>query len=65
MRAFYTVHPGGQAWGHVDIDPERRSDPNFDVPSYVKNIFGKENIQTKEQTRSTGALSTDEMIGLQ
>ena len=65
MRAFYSVHPGGQAWGHVDIDPERRSDPNFDVPRYVKKSFGKENIQTKEETQGTGALSIDEMIGLQ
>ena len=65
MRAFYSVHPGGQAWGHVDIDPDRRSDPNFDVQRYVKKSFGKENIQTKEETQGTGALSIDEMIGLQ
>lgn len=65
MRAFYSVHPGGQAWGHNDIDPERRSDPNFDVSRYVKKSFGKENIQTKEETRTTGGLTIDEMIGLQ
>jgi N-acetyl-anhydromuramyl-L-alanine amidase AmpD len=65
MRAFYSVHPGGQAWGHADIDPERRSDPNFDVQRYVKKSFGKENIQTKEETQGTGALSIDDMIGLQ
>ena len=65
MRAFYSVHPGGQAWGHADIDPDRRSDPNFDVQRYVKKAFGKENIQTKEETQGAGALSIDEMIGLQ
>lgn len=65
MRAFYSVHPGGQAFGHVDIDPERRSDPNFDVQRYVKKSFGKENIQTNEETQGTGALSIDDMIGLQ
>jgi N-acetylmuramoyl-L-alanine amidase len=65
MRAFYSVHPGGQAWGHNDIDPERRSDPNFEVGRYVKKSFGKENIQTKEETQGTGALSIDKMIGLQ
>lgn len=62
MRAFYSVHPGGQAWGHNDIDPERRSDPNFDVVAYVENSFGKENVQTPEQARSTGGLSIDEII---
>jgi N-acetylmuramoyl-L-alanine amidase len=62
MRAFYTVHPGGQAFGHNDIDPDRRSDPNFDVVRYVRKSFGKENIQTVEETRSSGALSIDEIL---
>lgn len=65
MRAFYTVHPGGQSWGHNDIDPQRRSDPNFDVVRYVKKRFGKENVQTAEESRKTGALSIDEIIARQ
>jgi len=62
MKAFYTVHPGGQAWGHNDIDPDRRSDPNFDVPEYVKKRFSKENVQTSKDAALTGSLSTDEII---
>ena len=62
MKAFYTVHPGGQAWGHNDIEPDRRSDPNFDVPEYVKKRFSKENVQTSKEAALTGSLSTDEII---
>ena len=62
MKAFYTVHPGGQVWGHNDVDPTRRSDPNFDVPQYIKSRFSKENVQTSKEAQVTGSLSTDEII---
>jgi len=65
MKAFYTVVPGGQAWGHNDIDQTRRSDPHFDVPKYVRKKFNKYNVQTLEATRRDGALTIDELIGAQ
>jgi N-acetylmuramoyl-L-alanine amidase len=57
MKAFYTVHPGGQAFGHFDIDPTRRSDPNFDVVAYVKSKWGKTNVQTPAEASRNGPLS--------
>ena len=42
--AFYAVWPGGQAYGHNDTDPQRKVDPGFNVPEYVKTKFGKNNI---------------------
>ena len=43
VESFYTVWPGGQAWGHSDTDPGK-IDPGFDVQQYVYNKFNKENI---------------------
>ena len=65
MRAFYTVVPGGQAWGHNDIDHTRRSDPHFNVPQYIKNKFNKINVQTVEETRENGSLTIDQLIEAQ
>ena len=62
MKAFYTVIPGGQAWGHNSIDNTRRSDPHFDVPKYVEKQFNKVNIQTLEQTRIKGSLSLENLL---
>lgn len=65
MRAFYQVIPGAQAWGHNDLDHTRRSDPHFDVKSFVRKKFNKFNVQTAEETRITGALSIDDLLGAQ
>lgn len=65
MQAFYTVIPGGQAWGHNDIDVTRRSDPHFNVPEYVRKKFNKINVQTAQETRQTGAIPIDELIRIQ
>lgn len=65
MKAFYTVVPGGQAWGHNSIDPTRRSDPHFNVPKFVEKRFGKTNTQTAEETRVRGPLTIDELIEAQ
>lgn len=46
MDAFYTAFPGGQAWGHVDVDNKGKVDPGFDVQEYVVNWFGKTNLST-------------------
>jgi len=65
MKAFYTVIPGGQAWGHNNIDQDRRSDPHFDVPRYVRKKFNKFNTQTLEETRRDGSMTIDELIEAQ
>ena len=65
MEAFYSVVPGGQAWGHNSIDPTRRGDPHFDVPKYVKRRFDKTNTQTAQETRQRGPLTIDELIEAQ
>ena len=65
MKAFYSVVPGGQAWGHNSIDPTRRSDPYFDVPKYVEKKFNKKNTQTLEETRRYGSLTINELIEAQ
>lgn len=65
MKAFYTVVPGGQVWGHNDIDHTRRSDPHFNVPRYLRNKFNKINVQTVKQTRENGSLTIDQLIEAQ
>ena len=44
VESFYTVWPGGQAWGHNDTSDKGKIDPGFDVQQYVYNKFNKENI---------------------
>lgn len=42
MKAYYSIWPGGSAFGHNDIEDWAR-DPGFDVQQYVKNKFKKIN----------------------
>lgn len=44
LKAFYTVYPGGEVWGHQDTDPWNKIDPMTNMSEYVKNKFGKTNI---------------------
>lgn len=59
MRVFFQQFPGGQALGHMDIDPNQE-DPGFDVRDYVFNNFNKSSLYTNpyEQT----AFSPKEVI---
>jgi hypothetical protein len=45
MRVFFSQFPGGQALGHMDIDPTQE-DPGFDVRTYVFNNFNKLSLYT-------------------
>lgn len=45
LRSFYRKYPGGQVFGHNDID-EVELDPYFDVVDYVESVFRKSNITT-------------------
>jgi len=56
-ESFYTVWPGGQAWGHSDTDPGK-IDPGFDVQQYVYNKFNKENIFTNGKQLASALSST-------
>jgi N-acetylmuramoyl-L-alanine amidase len=44
LKAFYTVYPGGEVWGHQDTDPWNKIDPMTNMTAYVKNKFGKTNV---------------------
>lgn len=55
FHTFFKVFPGGQAFGHNNIEPNE-PDPGFDVQSYVAKKLYKQNI-------STNALSTEQLNG--
>ena len=63
MRTFYTILPGGQVWGHSDIN-DKAFDPGFNVVSYVEKAFGSRNTLTVDQARRLGAVTTEELIDL-
>ncbi len=42
LRSFYDTYPGGQVFGHNDIDIEE-DDPFFDVSDYIFSLFRKAN----------------------
>lgn len=59
VESFYTVWPGGQAWGHSDTD-QGKIDPGFDVQQYVYNKFNKENIYA-DGKQSASSLSSAQL----
>jgi hypothetical protein len=61
MKCFYVVLPGGQAFGHSDIN-ENATDPGFDVIKYVENSFGKRNTLRNTDARTQGSLTVRELI---
>ena len=60
VESFYTVWPGGQAWGHNDTTDQGKIDPGFDVQQYVYNKFNKQNIYINGK-KSGSALSSAEL----
>jgi N-acetylmuramoyl-L-alanine amidase len=46
LNTFYKVWPGGQVWGHNDTDPGNKSDPGFNVSTYIRQNFNKENVSS-------------------
>jgi N-acetylmuramoyl-L-alanine amidase len=58
IKSFYRRFPGGQVFGHNDID-ETEFDPYFDVPDYVESVFRKINKTTEPLI--TGPLSEAEI----
>lgn len=58
LTAFYKIWPGGQAFGHSEIDPDVFQDPGFSVEDYVKNKFSKINCIIP----SDGSKSPDDLV---
>lgn len=58
VKSFYRRFPGGQVFGHNDID-ETEFDPYFDVPDYVESVFRKKNKTIDPLTK--GPLSEAEI----
>jgi hypothetical protein len=56
MKTYYTIWPGGQAWGLNDLDIDQEG-PGFSVSDYVFTQFEKVNTQTSEEK----ALSSKEL----
>lgn len=44
LDAFYRVWPGGQSFGHIDVDTAGKIDPGFNVAEYAYEKFGKRNL---------------------
>jgi len=63
LKMFYTILPGGQVWGHSDIN-DKAFDPGFNVVSYVEKAFGSRNTLTVDQARRLGAVSVERLIDL-
>ena len=61
MACFYSVLPGGQAFGHSDINLNA-VDPGFDVVKYVENIFNKRNTLRNVTAREKGSLDVNALI---
>jgi hypothetical protein len=61
MTCFYSILPGGQAFGHSDINLNA-VDPGFDVLKYVENIFGKRNTLRNVDARELGSLDVNTLI---
>jgi N-acetylmuramoyl-L-alanine amidase len=51
FRIFFQIFPGGQALGHMDIDPNME-DPGFDVRDYVYNNFNKQSLYIDPTTEN-------------
>ena len=60
VESFYTVWPGGQAWGHNDTSDAGKIDPGFDVQQYVYNGWGKKNIYSNGE-QDISSLSSKEL----
>lgn len=61
MKSFYVMLPGGQAFGHSDIN-DQATDPGFDVVKYVENSFGKRNTLRNADAKRIGSLSVYDLI---
>jgi N-acetylmuramoyl-L-alanine amidase len=59
VNSFYNRYPGGQVFGHNDIDVSE-FDPYFDVQDYVESVFRKKNKTLEPLSR--GPLSPAEII---
>lgn len=59
LSKFYQKYPGGQVFGHNDIDINEL-DPYFDVVDYVESVFNKKNTTTDPLNK--GPLKSSELV---
>ena len=59
LSKFYQKYPGGQVFGHNDIDINEL-DPYFDVVDYVESVFNKRNTTTDPLNK--GPLKSSELV---
>jgi N-acetylmuramoyl-L-alanine amidase len=60
LRIFYRVFPGGNVLGHYQCTDDEDIDPGFDVESYIKETFGKQNAITFDNT--IGPLTRSDLV---
>lgn len=58
LSKFYQKYPGGQVFGHSDVDVDEL-DPYFDVVDYVESVFNKRNKTT--DPLNSGPLQSSEL----
>lgn len=59
-ECFYTVFPGGEIYGHMDMEPDRKPDPGWSE-EMLPSLFGKYN----RFTPSNGAPTAAQILGNQ
>tara|TARA_R110000868_G_scaffold382366_1_gene648942 strand:- start:22562 stop:24157 length:1596 start_codon:yes stop_codon:yes gene_type:complete len=62
LRMFYRVFPGGEILGHYHCTDNDDIDPGFDVETYIKETFGKQNATSYGD--GIAPLSRKELIDL-
>lgn len=60
LNAFYNAFPGGEALGAREFDPTR-SDPGFDVTTYVSGKYNKTTVY-EDPTKITEPYTPEELI---
>lgn len=63
LKCFYSILPGGQVWGHDNIQPGAY-DPGFDVVKYIDRSFNKKNTVRESELDKYGAPTVEALITL-
>jgi hypothetical protein len=63
IKCFYSILPGGQVWGHDNINPSAY-DPGFNVIRYIEKSFSKRNTLRISQLSDYGAPTTETLISM-
>ena len=61
LTAFYSRYPGGNVFGHNDLDVDE-IDPYFDVQDYVQKVFRKTTNQITDPLSESPVDPTDTSV---